>query len=334
MKIEKLSSGSYRVRKQINGKRHTLVFDHKPTQIEIFEKLNEKMNSSVTLSNAPNKTFEECANKYMESKSNSLSASTLYGYSSILKNLDDSFKKTKMCDIDNAILQNIINEVAGKLSAKTTHNYSAFISAVIKFYIPKFDYNVSIREVPKRKKDIPTSKEIKKILKASNDKYYIVFMLGCYGLRRSEVCALDISDIDFKNNTISINKSMVRNKEGKFIIQNFNKTKESTREVPVSKDLIDRIKKQGYVFNGYPGKILEYLHRKQDQLGIFRFTFHDLRHYFATELDQAGFSSKDIQKLGGWSSDNIMKTVYQHNRVEKDKAIQKKAATLFEKNLK
>jgi integrase len=87
------------------------------------------------------------------------------------------------------------------------------------------------------------------------------------------------------------------------------------------------------VYSGHPDKILEYLRTRQKQLGIEQFRFHDLRHYFATELDQAGFSSKDIQALGGWSSDSILKTIYQHNRVKNNKDLQRKAADQISGNL-
>jgi integrase len=159
-------------------------------------------------------------------------------------------------------------------------------------------------------------------------------MLGCYGLRPSEILALTYpDDFDAENLTVHVCKAMVRNDSGEYIIQNYNKTVESTRYVPISKELLERISAQGYVYNGHPDRILKYLYARQEKLGIPRFKFHALRHYFATELDQAGFSSKDIQKLGGWSSDSVLKTVYQHNRIEKDREMQRKAADLISGNL-
>ena len=47
-------------------------------------------------------------------------------------------------------------------------------------------------------------------------------------------------------------------------------------------------------------------------------TFHKLRHEFATALNDLGVPSEYIQKLGGWTSDNIMKSVYTHTTTIKE----------------
>lgn len=334
MNIEKLPSGSYRVRKQINGKRYTFVFDHKPTHKELDDAIFEKRSMPVNVSNAPKKTFKECADKYFEVKKNVLSASTYRSDKSRAEHLSDEFKNTLMSDMDNIVIQEEINNLSARLSPKSVKNYYTVISNVFNMFMPEYKLNVYVPDrVQKRAKHIPTSSEVKLILDNSIDKYWIMFMLGAYGLRRSEAIALEWpADFDIKNKMVHINKAKVYSSDKEWVIQNYNKTTESTRDVPVSAELIKRIKKQGYVYQGHPRKIIEYLNTKQKQLGIEPFRYHDLRAYFATELDQAGFSSKDIQKLGGWSSDQILKTVYQHNRVEKDKEIQKKAAaTIMDK---
>lgn len=336
MKIEKLPSGSYRIRKMIDGKSKSFTFDHKPTQKEINEAIYSADNASVTLKNAPNKTFSECADKYFEVKKNVLSASTYRSDKSRVKCLSEEFKNTSMSKMDNLILQKEINRLSEHLAPKTVANYFEIIKNIIVMFMP--DYNLKI-SLPKKKvktiKHVPTSEEVKLILDNSIDKYWIMFMLGAYGLRRSEAIALEWpADFDEKNQVVHVNKAKVYTDDNTWIIQKFNKTEESYRDVPISKDLIKKIKKQGYVYDGHPRKIIEYLQQKQKELGIEHFRLHDLRAYFATELDQAGFASKDIQKLGGWSSDIILKTVYQQNRVAKDKEIQNRAAATISDKLK
>ena len=82
MKIEKLPSGSYRIRKMYKGKNYTVVFDYKPTQKEAMlamakelEKVQEKNRSMK---------FQDAAEQYIESKRNVLSPSTVGGYRNIL----------------------------------------------------------------------------------------------------------------------------------------------------------------------------------------------------------------------------------------------------------
>ncbi|MBR6792401.1 MAG: tyrosine-type recombinase/integrase, partial [Ruminococcus sp.] len=58
-------------------------------------------------------------------------------------------------------------------------------------------------------------------------------------------------------------------------------------------------------------------------------TFHKLRHEFATTLNDLGIPSNYIQKLGGWSTDNIMKSVYTHTTFSKENECQKKINDFF-----
>ena len=51
-------------------------------------------------------------------------------------------------------------------------------------------------------------------------------------------------------------------------------------------------------------------------------TFHTLRHEFASTLNDLGVPSDYIQKLGGWSTDNVMKTVYTHTRAASEQKYQ------------
>ena len=55
----------------------------------------------------------------------------------------------------------------------------------------------------------------------------------------------------------------------------------------------------------------------------FSITFHKLRHEFATVLNDLGIPDEYIQKLGGWSSDIIMKSVYTHTTSYKEIEYQK-----------
>lgn len=333
MKPEKLPSGNYRIQKMIDGQRLSITFDHKPTQREIAAAINEKLNSTVTLSNAPNKAFIDCALKYIEAKQNILSASTIRSYKGMLNGMPESFKNIKLCDMDQLAIQKYINDISKTHSPKSVKNQHSLISAVFKMYCPGIVLNTTLPKVQKAQSYIPTSEDIKAVLQQCKiEKYRIVFLLGCNGLRRSEILAISIDDV--LDDAIIINKAMVYDDNHKWIIQPYGKTVESNRLVPIDPELIKAIREQGYIYQGHPRKIMEYLESCQKRAGIPHFKFHSLRHYYATELDQAHFSSKDIQKLGGWSSDSILKTVYQHNRVDKDKAIQNKAAALIGNNLK
>jgi integrase len=52
----------------------------------------------------------------------------------------------------------------------------------------------------------------------------------------------------------------------------------------------------------------------QKKLEIHPFSFHKLRHFFVSQaLASKDVSIADVQKYGGWATDSVMKTVYNHS---------------------
>lgn len=93
MKIEKLPSGSYRIRKMYKGSTYTVVTDYKPTQKEALQLLAAEMDKIKPT--APAKLdFEAAAEQYISVKANFLSPSTTNGYRGILRNISGNFKKS------------------------------------------------------------------------------------------------------------------------------------------------------------------------------------------------------------------------------------------------
>ena len=52
--------------------------------------------------------------------------------------------------------------------------------------------------------------------------------------------------------------------------------------------------------------------RETTRQTIPSFGVHRLRHFFASYMHDLGYSDAIIQALGGWSTDNVMKSVYRH----------------------
>lgn len=140
--------------------------------------------------------------------------------------------------------------------------------------------------------------------------FEVAILLACYGLRRSEICALTVNDLH--GNILTINKNKVQDKDGNWVIKT-TKTTESTRTVVISPILADKIRKQGFIYQGAPNSITGHLNDVQDRLKIPRFSVHKLRHYFASKMSELGVPEADILKMGGWNSDYVMKTVYRHS---------------------
>lgn len=101
--LEKLPSGSLRLRKMYKGETYSLIFDYKPTEKEITQALSTEMNKAHV--KKERMTFKTAAEKYMDIKNSVLSPSTIRGYKSILRNLPDSFTKQLISDINSVSVQ-------------------------------------------------------------------------------------------------------------------------------------------------------------------------------------------------------------------------------------
>ena len=122
MTIEKLPSGSYRIRQTIDKKRYSVTVDHKPTQAEAMKLLSAVLENKPSLNISG--TIMQCVEGYLSNKSNVLSPSTYKGYTSLKKAIDPDFGRLKMADLTLPILQKEVNRFAETHSPKYTLNYS------------------------------------------------------------------------------------------------------------------------------------------------------------------------------------------------------------------
>jgi len=312
MKIERLPSGKYRVRKQINKRTVTLTFDRKPTQAEVLRIMSERA-ETIPLKGS----FQSRAEEYIHLRNDVISPSTIPGYESTLNNLPEWFRMMDISCITQADIQRLVNEHSANHAPKTTHNVHGFVSAVIGQFRPNMKIHTTLPQEVDYEPYTPSYEEVKMILDESKDdiRYHIPFELALMGLRRSEICALTLDDID--GNLLTINKAKVKNRDGKWVIKT-TKTRNSTRKVYIPDFLVEEIKDKGEIFNGYPNTILVALNRYQDKLGIQRFRLHDCRHFFASYAHDKGMSDADIIATGGWKTDYTMKRVYRHEMKAKE----------------
>lgn len=322
MKIEKLPSGSYRIRKMYKGKTYAVVFDYKPTQKEAMQAMAAELDKVQHKQSGL--TFKAAGETYIESKRNVLSPSTIRDYVTIMRQIPAAFLGKNIHDITALDVQTEINRLAQICSPKTVRNHHGFISAVLGVFAPNLKLSTTLPQRVKHEPYIPSDDDIKRILEYAKDtEYEIPVILACYGLRRSEICALTLEDID--GDVISINKAKVLGDSREWIVKT-TKTTASTRDVIIPMEIADKIREQGYVFRGHPGKITDFLHRAQIKLDIPPFSLHKLRHYFASKMSAMHVPEADIMRMGGWETDYVMKGIYRHAMEDKNKAAQRDAA--------
>lgn len=205
---------------------------------------------------------------------------------------------------------------------------------------------------PSDKKEALTIDVQRKFLEAVTDQSYenqYRFVLQT-GLRTGELVGLKWDDIDFKNKTLTISRTMeYRYKVGEWRIGP-PKSESGYRTVPLTDEAIRILKAQkeknskikmipmewaDQVFlcrKGEPVKNSTYdtaLFKICDKVGIKRFSMHVLRHTFATRCIEAGMMPKTLQKILGHSNIGITMNLYVHiTEDEKHKEIELVAGAL------
>ena len=310
MKIEKLPSGSYRVRKQINGKMIRVTFDHYPTETEILLAFGDHLNDLPVSNDIL--LFGNAAKQYVEFRRNVISPRTVKEYLQMPDRLSKKFVSMNIYDITLNDVQAEVNRLAKTKSPKTVKNYCSFIRSVIKAYRKDFGGKITLPQQVIVEPYIPTDEEVIKFLtyiKEERPKYYVLVVLAAYSLRRSEIMAITADDLD--GNILHVTKAKVQDENNKWVIK-VNKTPKSRRDIEIPQDVADMIRENKYAFNYHPGDISKVINTACKNLNIQRFTLHKLRHYFATRLLEKKVDVMTIAALGGWSSPAMIYNRYGH----------------------
>ena len=314
MNITKLPSGNYRIRQTEKGVTYSLTIDHKPTKTEALTLISQKIEKPIS-----KYTLDVACRAYIDAKNNLLSISTIRGYNVLIRQISPALAKRYISDITKPMLQAEINDYSLGRSPKSVRNFGMFLTTVLDFYGNEIK-GIRYPQKEKIEKYIPTPEEVRAILNYFKDtRFYVPIFLGVRGLRLSEVCGLTLFDL--KGTTLTINKAKVRGNSGYTVKKP--KTTDSERSIIIPEDIANRIRQQGFIYEGAPHIITRNLQKCQKELGITPFTFHQLRHFFASYTHYQGFVDKAIQGDGGWKTDNIMKATYRQgmSKEEMSKAI-------------
>lgn len=155
----------------------------------------------------------------------------------------------------------------------------------------------------------------------------LLFLLCLYqGLRIGEALALTYDDIDFKNKTINVNKSLTERNQLKCTkngeqrtIPLFSQTAELLDETTKGKVCI-------YSRPVYQRKICELC----KELNITGISTHSLRHTFATRCAERGVTAKTVQHWLGHKTLEMTLNVYTHVNSDFEKKEIAKFDTYFD----
>lgn len=260
-------------------------------------------------------TLSEAVRRYIDAKEDVLSPSTIVGYGRILHQYVSGavIGQADLSSISTKDMQLWISDLSGRgLSPKTVRNAYMLVKSSILLFNP--DYRDSVTLPAKKRQDTycPSDQDIKQLLSVITDKELeIAVLLAAFGpLRRSEICALESSDIN--GNAITVSKACVVNSFGDWIVKQ-PKTYGSYRKIEMPTFVIEKMKGiNGRIIACTPQALSGRFRKALRASGCPHFRFHDLRHYSASIMHAIGIPDQYIMQRGGWISDNVMKRVYRN----------------------
>lgn len=332
----KLPSGNYRVRVldyiDANNKRHFKSFTATTEKEAEYKAIEFEINNKNCIKNIPYSELklEQAYQRYIDSKSAVLSPSTIVGYKRYMKNHFKTIMPIKLKDLNQEIIQIAVNEMALTHSPKSVRNSYGLLSAVLSTYYPSLKPNIRLPQKVAPEYVIPTTADINILLNNADSFIRVPILLAAFGsLRRSEVCALTIDDI--LDDVVKVNKAAVYDENRQIVIKS-PKTKAGRRFVPMSSEMIAEIREWKY-FGCNPSNIDYAFSRLVKNSNIPKFSFHKLRHYFASELHAQGLPDKEIARIGGWETLDTLHNIYQHSMRDKHTEFNNKVIKIFSNNL-
>lgn len=176
-----------------------------------------------------------------------------------------------------------------------------------------------------------------KTAKARNSYYLNVFnFMIKSGMRIGEVCALYPTDIDKHKGFIHVRRTICRDELGRYIVGKDTKTYSGQRDIPLTEELLDIIRKQeknnrivfgldkdGLIFRSVEGNILrDYsvdreIKRICKDAGVEYFSTHCFRDTFATRfIEQRPQDFKILSEILGHKDISITLNLYTHVMTE------------------
>lgn len=310
MKVETLPSGSKRVRVYVPAEKKYKSFTAK-TGREAKDKANEYLATHRRPAGEAI-TVAEALERYCEAKSAVLSPSTIRNYKHAAKRYFTCIADYPIKNISKEVAQRLVNELSENHAPKTVYNIYGLFSAAYAMFC---DDVLQVSMPPKKKFQpyVLTDTDVKHLLDATEgtDLGMAIRLAIFIPARRSEICALDPATDVIDERFININKDLVLDNYGQWVL-NTTKTYESSRIVEMPQKLL---KSFTHKIAMTPNQLTERFIKKASELGI-DCRFHDLRHYGATFLHAQGVPDKYIMQRGGWSSVATLQKIYTHTLPE------------------
>jgi integrase len=293
------------------------------------------------------KTFRELSELWKKEKQQFVKRSTMSAYLLILENhLFPSFADVEKID-ETMVQAFVMQKLADGLSQKSIKDMLIVLKMVARYgvkcgYWHHVDWDIKFpTEQSNTSLPVLNINHQRKLMKyvTENFTFRNLGILICLntGMRIGEVCALTWEDVDTKQGVIRVSKTIERiyvidgeDKHTELIIST-PKTKNSNREIPMTKDLLKVLKPLKAIVNGAyyvltndanptePRTYRNYYKQLLRKLDIPVLKFHGLRHSFATRCIESQCDYKTVSVILGHANISTTLNLYVHPNLEQKK---------------
>ena len=198
-------------------------------------------------------TLEKCVDNYIRALEDVLSPSTVKGYEEIKRERFKTYMSENLSKFSSEYCQRMIDEETARCSPKTLKNAWCLISSAIFRETGKRPV-VKLPQVPEPDFKFLDYQQIETFLNAvRGKKVEIPALLALSSLRRSEIAGLHWENVNLKDGIITVQGSVVYGKDGDLVHKKTNKTRTSTRKVPI---LIPQLKDALEAVGGASGAVV------------------------------------------------------------------------------
>ena len=293
------------------------------------------------------KTVREIAAAWKEYKRPYVKQSTMAAYALILENHILPYFGDGDSLHEQEVQAFVLQKLENGLSVKTVKDILIVLKMVMKFgvkneWMTYYEWDIKYPTTSANKElEVLSVANHRKILNYIQS-HFTFTGLGIYislstGLRIGEICALKWSDINVADGTITVSRTIERiyiiegEKKHTELVINTPKTKNSCREIPMSKELLAIIKPLKKVVNDdfyvitnderptEPRTYRNHYNGLMTKLDIPKLKYHGLRHSFATRCIEAGCDYKTVSVLLGHSNISTTLNLYVHPNMEQKK---------------
>ena len=301
--------------------------------------------------------FSKIVALWREDKKQYVKRSTFAAYTLLIENhILPSFGEMALVEE-----QDVQTFVFRKLNEGLSHKTIKDILIVLKMIL-RFGAKNQMTEYRQIDIKFPTERDKHSIdiLNRSNQKQIMEYIrlhftfknLGIYiclsaGMRIGEICALTWDDLDVENGIIHVRKTIQRiyvieeHRKYTEVILDTPKTKNSIREIPMTKNLLKMIRPIKKIVNGNfyvltnepkptePRTYRNYYKQFMQSLGLPLMKFHGLRHSFATRCIESKCDYKTVSVLLGHSNISTTLNLYVHPNLEQKKRCMEQMSRLL-----